>query len=58
MGGSAPIKEGEESVFIGLRFNESLVASVDELAAKRSMNRSALVREALRFYLEQEVTAS
>ena len=53
-----PIAAGEDSVFVGMRFNESLIASIDELAARRNVNRSELTREALRQYLDREVAAS
>ena len=56
--GQRPVQAGESTVYVGFRFNESLVSSIDDLAKKRNMNRSDLTREALRQYLEQEVAAS
>ncbi len=54
----APVVAGQGTVLVGTRFNEDLVESVDELAAKRKTNRSALIREAVQLLVEQEVTAS
>ena len=45
-------------MYVGFRFNESLIASVDELAKQQNVNRSELTRAALHLYLEEEVAAS
>jgi len=56
--GQRPVAAGESTVYVGFRFNESLISSIDDLAKRRNMNRSELTREALRRYLDQEVAAS
>ena len=54
----ASVVAGEKSAMCAVRFNESLLASVDEAAAKRGATRAQLVREAVRQYLDREVAAS
>ena len=54
----ASVVAGEKSAMCAVRFNESLLASVDEAAAKRGATRAQLVRDAVRQYLDQEVAAS
>lgn len=54
----APVAAGEKSTLVPVRFNESLLTSMDEVVADRQGTRAALVREAVRRYLEQEVAAS
>ena len=54
----APVVQGEKSTMAAVRFNESLLASVDAAAAERGITRAELLREATRRYLEQEVAAS
>ena len=41
--------------FIGFRIQDALLAGVDELAERRGVNRSEVVREALAAYLDSEV---
>lgn len=48
------LDDAEDSVFIGFRLVESMAATVDEIAERRSSNRSALMREALRMLIEAE----
>lgn len=50
----APIVAGEGSTHLRFRINDSLAESLDELAAKRSESRSALIREAVRRLVEEE----
>lgn len=54
----APVVAGEKSAMCAVRFNESLLASVDEAASERGTTRAEFLREAVRQYLEQEVAAS
>ena len=54
----APIVAGEKSAMCAVRFNESLLASVDEAASERGATRAQLIRDAVRNYLDQEVAAS
>ena len=46
--------QGEDPVFIGIKVEQDLAAQIDQLAVKRSSNRSALIREAMRLILAQE----
>ena len=54
----APVVVGEKSKVIPVRVNESLADDFIELADRRGVSRSDLMREAMRTYLEQEVEAS
>lgn len=53
-----PVVAGEKSKVIPVRVNESLADDFIELADRRGVSRSVLMREAMRTYLEQEVAAS
>ncbi len=54
----APVVAGEKSAMCAVRFNESLLASVDAAAAERGTTRAELLREAVRQYLDMEVSAA
>lgn len=49
----------EELVFIGFKVVESMADAIDELAARRTGNRSQVIREAIDAYIAaQEVPVS
>lgn len=54
----SPVVEGEQTKVIPVRVNESLADDFIDLADRRGISRSDLMREAMRSYLEQEVEAS
>ena len=55
----APLDENQDSIFIGFKVVEDMARDLDELAARRSSNRSVLIRGAIAAYLvAQEVPAS
>ena len=49
---------GEDPVFIGIKVEQDLAKQIDQLAQKRSSNRSALIREAMRRMLSDEGVAT
>ncbi len=54
-----PLDSSESSAKVIFKIPESKVATIDELAKRRSTNRSAVIREALEMLFEAEgVSAS
>ena len=49
-----PLDQTEDTVFLGFRLVESMAATVDEIAQRRSSSRSDLMREALKMLIEAE----
>lgn len=54
----APVVAGEKSKVIPVRVNESLADDFIDLADRRGVSRSVLMREAMQLLVEQEVAAS
>lgn len=45
------------TTYIGIRAGEDTISQVDDLAARRGLKRSAIIREALDLYLAQQQEA-
>ena len=54
----APLAAGEKSTIFRVRVNESLADEVDDFVEQRGTTRSLFVREAVRRYLDEEVSAA
>lgn len=53
----APLDPNQPSVFVGLKIVESMAASIDEIAAAERISRSAAIRLAVQYYLDQQEAA-